>query len=86
MALYLQGLRPELLRQSASDYSQVQNYLQIAYQPLEPAVKRNDDIAQLLITLGASIDFGLKHCLEQYSLESHRVTIRDCIDFGVQKI
>ena len=49
-------------------------------------MKSNDDIAQLLITLGASIDFGLKHCLEQYSNESQRVTIRDCVDFGVQGI
>jgi hypothetical protein len=49
-------------------------------------VKSNDDVAQLLITLGASIDFGLKHCLEQYSSESDRVTIRDCVDLSVQGI
>lgn len=49
-------------------------------------MKSNDDVAQLLITLGASINFGLKHCLEQYSSESHRVTIRDWVNFAVQGI
>lgn len=67
-------------------YSEVQNYLQFAYAPLEVALKVYDDIAQLLIALGASINFGLKKSLEQYSIESDRCTVRDWVDYAVQAI
>jgi hypothetical protein len=45
---------------------------------------QNDDIAQLIIPLGSTVDFGLKRCLEGYS--STKRTVKDWVDFGLTEL
>ncbi len=64
----------------------------LAHQPLELALKQNDDIAQLLIALGATVDFGLKKSLNQskqsydYDANAVRRTLKDWVEFGIKDI
>jgi hypothetical protein len=69
-----------------SPYGLVKNYLQVAYQPLEAAVQNQDDIANLLIALGAGVDFGLKQSLRSYTNARERRTLKDWVDFSVLTI
>lgn len=76
-------------------YQEVENYLHLAHQPLELALKQNDDIAQLLIALGATVDFGLKKSLEisnqprryySYGTNAFKRTLKDWVEFGIKDI
>jgi len=64
-------------------YGSVKNYLQLAYQPLEASVQNQDDIANLLIALGAAVDFGLKSSLHPYAGVRERRTLKDWVDFAI---
>ena len=67
-------------------YGSVKNYLHIAYQPLEVAIRNQDDIANLLLALGASADLGLRRSLATYSNIMERRTLKDWVDFAVLSI
>jgi hypothetical protein len=67
-------------------YGSVKNYLHIAYQPLEVAIRNQDDVANLLLALGASADFGLRRSLATYSNVLERRTLKDWVDFAVLSI
>jgi hypothetical protein len=67
-------------------YGSVKNYLHIAYQPLEVAIRNQDDIADLLLALGASADLGLRRSLASYSNILERRTLKDWVDFAVLSI
>jgi len=69
-----------------SGYGSVKNYLHIAYQPLEVAVRNQDDIAKLLLALGAPADFGLRRSLVTYANIRDRRTLKDWVDFAVLSI
>lgn len=64
----------------------ITNYLELAYQPLEVAIKNHDDLGKLLISLGVTIDFGTLQSLGRYSNASYRRTIKDWIDMAVVSI
>jgi len=58
-------------------------------------LKQNDDIAQLLIALGATVDFGLKKSLDNsnqsrryysYGTNAVRRTLKDWVEFGIKDI
>jgi hypothetical protein len=74
------------LRQRVTGYGSVKNYLHIAYQPLEVAIRNQDDIADLLLALGASADLGLRRSLAAYSNILERRTLKDWVDFAVLSI
>ncbi len=68
-------------------YQEVDNYLHLASQPVEVALGQNDDIAQLIISLGATIDFGLKRSLEgRSSSRTVKRTVKDWIEFGLKEL
>jgi len=67
-------------------YGSVKNYLHIAYQPLEVAIRNQDDVANLLLALGAPADLGLRRSLAAYSNISERRTLKDWVDFAVLSI
>jgi hypothetical protein len=69
-------------------YREVDNYLHLACQPVEVALGQNDDVAQLIISLGATIDFGLKRCLEskRSSDGSVKRTVKDWVEFGLNEL
>lgn len=67
-------------------YGSVKNYLHIAYQPLEVAIRNRDDVVDLLLALGASADFGLRRSLATYSNITERRTLKDWVDFAVLSI
>jgi len=68
-------------------YQEVGNYLHLANQPVEVALGQNDDIAQLIISLGATIDFGLKRSLEgRSSSMTVKRTVKDWIEFGLKQL
>ncbi|KAF8959387.1 hypothetical protein BDZ97DRAFT_1705185 [Flammula alnicola] len=81
----LDAATPEVKRQ-ASSYGAVKNYLHLAYQPLEVSMRQGDDIAKLLIALGATTDFGLKRVLNPYSNVTERRTLKDWVDFAVLQL
>ena len=64
-------------------YGSVKNYLHIAYQPLEVAIRNQDDITNLLLALGASADLGLRRSLAAYSNNTERRTLKDWVDFAL---
>lgn len=67
-----------------SGYNEVENYLHLACQPLEVALGQNDDVAQLIISLGASIDFGLKRSLEANTTTKR--TVKDWVEIGLKEL
>lgn len=74
--------RSETTRRSLLGYAEVENYLHLASQPLEAALAQNDDIAQLLISLEAPINFELK----SPSQSSSKWTVKDWIEFGLNSL
>ncbi len=72
-------------------YQEVDNYLRLACQPVEAALGQCDDVAQLLISFGATIDFGLKRSLEGYSTKrpsdgTVRRAVKDWVEFGLTEL
>lgn len=67
-------------------YGDVKNYLQLAYQPVEVALKQHDDFIKLLISLGATVDFGPVQTLSRYSDTSYRRTIKEWVDRAILSI
>ena len=83
--------RSENTRRSVLGYREVDNYLHLACQPVEAALGQYDDIAQLIISLGATIDFGLKRSLEGYSTKvpsdgTVRRAVKDWVEFGLKEL
>lgn len=64
----------------------VTNYVQLAYQPLEVALKNHDDLSKPLISLNASVNFGLLESSGSYSDVSHRRTIKEWVDKAVHSL
>lgn len=68
-------------------YREVDNYLQLACQPVEVALGQNDDVAQLIISIGATVDFGLKRSLEgRSSSGTVKQTVKDWVEFGLKEL
>ena len=66
--------------------SEMKNYLELATQPVEVALAQWDDIAQVLIALGARVDVGLKNCVSRYSDETSRRTYLDWVDYAIASL
>ncbi|KAH9483204.1 hypothetical protein JR316_0005308 [Psilocybe cubensis] len=64
----------------------ITNYVELAYQPLEVAIKNHDDLGKLLINLGVTVDFGTLQSLGRYSDVAQRRTIKDWIDMAIVSI
>ena len=66
-------------------HSQVRNYLDFAYQPVELALKQHDEVAKLLIAIGATVDVGIKKSLNQYDASS-RQSVRDWVNAAIVRV
>lgn len=64
----------------------ITNYLQVAYQPIEMALKNHDDLGKLLISLGASVDIGILEACGTYYGGSGRLTIKDWVDMAISSL
>ncbi|KAF4615928.1 hypothetical protein D9613_011323 [Agrocybe pediades] len=63
-----------------SDLSgEAMNYVNLAYQPLEVALKHSDELSKLLVALGAPVDVGLLQSLSRYSSDRERQTVSDWV-------
>ncbi|KAF9475283.1 ankyrin [Pholiota conissans] len=74
------------IRSRVTGYGSVKNYLGLAYQPMEVAVNAGDDVAKLLIALGATIDFGLRRSMHQYSSATERRSLKDWVEYAMSKL
>lgn len=66
---------PPETRRQLTMYGQAKNYVDLAYQPLEVAIRRTDDLSKLLVSLGASVNVGLLQSLSRYTSARDRQTI-----------
>lgn len=64
----------------------MKDYLTLAYQPVETAVSTGDDIANLLVALGATIDIGLKRAMSTYVSSQERRSLADWFDFAINEL
>ncbi|KDR74215.1 hypothetical protein GALMADRAFT_123653 [Galerina marginata CBS 339.88] len=74
------------IRRGLTMYGEVRDYLHLAYQPLEVAIRNHDDISKLLVALGAPADIGLMHCLTRYAQPRSRRTVREWVDYALLSI
>ena len=64
----------------------VRSYIDQAFTPLETALAHNDDIFQLLLSLGAAFNIGIKYSKRYYSSAGDRRTIKDWVDRALELI
>lgn len=64
----------------------MKDYLTLAYHPVETAVSTGDDIANLLVALGATIDIGLKRAMSTYVSSQERRSLADWFDFAINEL
>lgn len=55
-------------------------YIDQAFLPLETALSRNDDVAQLVLAFGAAVNVGIKCSKRSYCYPNDRRTIKDWVD------
>lgn len=78
------ALSPLSLRQNYTGYSSTPHR---TYSPLEVAIARRDDLAQLLISLGAEVDIGISQALfHQYSSATSWRSIIDWVRWAIASI
>ncbi len=73
-------------KQQASAHSSVKDYLQLACQPVETAVCIGDDITNLLVALGATVDVGIKRSMHTYASPHERLSLADWFDFAINDL
>ena len=61
-------------------YNPINNYLDLAYHPIETAMTNHDDLVHLLVPLGASVNIGLKNCMRAYAVVSEKRTLNDWLE------
>jgi hypothetical protein len=64
----------------------VKNYTQLAYQTLETAIQKDDDVVQLLLALGAPPNLALNSSLGKYLESRDRRTILDWVEFAINHV
>ncbi|RXW15843.1 hypothetical protein EST38_g10015 [Candolleomyces aberdarensis] len=64
----------------------VRSYIDQAFTPLETALSHNDDIFQLLLSLGAAFNIGIKYSKRYYTSAGDRRTIKDWVDYALELI
>ncbi|RXW22626.1 hypothetical protein EST38_g3223 [Candolleomyces aberdarensis] len=64
----------------------VRSYIDQAFTPLETALSHNDDIFQLLLSLGAAFNIGIKYSKRYYTSAGDRRTIKDWVDRAIELI
>ena len=67
-------------------YGEVDNYVHLAYQPVETALANHDELSKLLVAAGAPVDIGIVQCLSRYPDLRSRRTIREYIDFAIENL
>ncbi|CAA7269211.1 unnamed protein product [Cyclocybe aegerita] len=77
---------PPNVRRNMFGYQEVKNYLDLAYQPVEVALQYHSEIANLLITLGAPVNFPLKRSLYRYANDNERRSLKDWVDFAISSL
>ena len=66
--------------------SDLKNYVELAYQPVETALYGWNDVIQLLLTFGAPINIGLKRTFNSYCDSSERRTVLDWVEFAINNV
>jgi hypothetical protein len=64
----------------------VKNYTQLAYQTLETAIQKDDDVVQLLLALGAPPNLALNSSLGKYLESRDWKTILDWVEFAINHV
>ncbi|KAJ3512423.1 hypothetical protein NLJ89_g3531 [Agrocybe chaxingu] len=77
---------PPNVRRNMLGHQEAKNYLDLAYQPVEVALQYHNEIANLLIALGAPVNFPLKHSLYQYANDEERRSLKDWVDFAISSL
>ncbi|KAF8905746.1 hypothetical protein CPB84DRAFT_1844751 [Gymnopilus junonius] len=80
-----EAAKPEI-RRMLTMYGEVNNYIHLAYQPMETAITNHDELSRLLVVLGAPVDVGLIQCLSKYPDLRSRRTLREWIDYAIDSI
>ena len=68
-------------------YSQVKNYLDLAYHPVETSITNHDDLVHLLVRLGASVNRIPKYISSRnYSNTKDKMSLKDWIDDAIETL
>lgn len=67
-------------------YGDINNYVHLAYQPMETAISNHDELSKLLAVLGAPVDVGLVQSLSKYPDLRSRRTVREWIDYAIDNL
>ncbi|KDR74285.1 hypothetical protein GALMADRAFT_574798 [Galerina marginata CBS 339.88] len=85
IARVLEFLNPHV-RDQLTPHSESKGYVHLAYQPVETALQNHDDVAKLLIALGATVDVGLIQSLQRYSISQVRHTVKDFVNYALEDL
>ncbi|KAJ3511469.1 hypothetical protein NLJ89_g4078 [Agrocybe chaxingu] len=64
----------------------VKNHVELAYQPVESALLNQDYFVQLLLSLGAAYNIGLKGTFDRYASIEERRTILDWVEYAINQL
>ncbi|PPR01075.1 hypothetical protein CVT24_000396 [Panaeolus cyanescens] len=68
-------------RQRVLGYNPPKNHLNLAVRPLEAALVRYDEVATLLVALGADVDVAIRRALRSYVDTGEKLTFKDWVDY-----